>query len=109
MSKNIFIDYVFSVRVQILFMCVCTKLLQLCPNLCNPMDCSLPGSSMGLSEQEYLSGLLCPPPGDLPEPGTETLSLTSPALARRFFTSSTTWEAPLHVIVYKSKLIKIPQ
>ena len=93
MSKNIFIDYVFSLGAQIPFLCVCAKLLRLCPTLCDPMDYSLPGSSVRLSKQEYLSGLPCPPPGDLPEPGTETLSLTSPALARRFFTSSATWEA----------------
>ena len=27
--------------------------------------------SMGLSRQEHWSGLLCPPPGDLPDPGIE--------------------------------------
>ena len=27
--------------------------------------------SMGFSRQEYWSGLPCPPPGDLPDPGTE--------------------------------------
>ena len=48
--------------------------------------------SMGFSRQEYWSGLLCPPPGDLPDPGIEPASLTSPALARGFFTTSTTWE-----------------
>ena len=31
---------------------------------------------------------------DLPHPGIEPVSLTSPALAGRFFTTSTTWEAP---------------
>ena len=49
--------------------------------------------SMGFSRQEYWSGLPCPPSGDLPNPGTEPTSLTSPALASRFFTTSTTWEA----------------
>ena len=49
--------------------------------------------SMGFSRQEYWSGLPCPPPGDLPAPGKEPVSLTSPALAGRFFTTSTTWEA----------------
>ena len=33
------------------------------------------------SRQEYWSGLLCPPAGDLPDPGTELASLMSPALA----------------------------
>ena len=46
--------------------------------------------SMGFSRQEYLSGLLCPRPGDLPDPSIEPLSLTSPALAGRFFTTSAT-------------------
>ena len=35
--------------------------------------------SMGFSRQEYWSGLLCPPPGDLPNPGTESASLISSA------------------------------
>ena len=48
------------------------KLLQLCPTLCDPMDCSLPGSSVhGLSKQEYWCGLPCPSPGDLPNPVIE--------------------------------------
>ena len=48
--------------------------------------------SMGFSRQEYWSGLPCPPPGDLPNPGIQPKSLTSPALGGRFFTTSTTWE-----------------
>ena len=43
---------------------------------------------MGFSRQEYRSGLSCPPPGDLPNPGIELTSLTSPALAGGFFTTS---------------------
>ena len=51
--------------------------------------------SMGFSWQEYWSGLLlCPLPGDLSDPEIELASLTSPALAGRFFTTSATWEAP---------------
>ena len=37
--------------------------------------------SMGFSRQEYWRGLPCPPPGDLPDPGTEPMALISPALA----------------------------
>ena len=48
---------------------------------------------MGFSRQEYQSGLLCSSPGDLPDSGTETLLLVSPALAGGFFTTSATWEA----------------
>ena len=46
--------------------------------------------SMGFSRCEYWSGLPCPPPGDLPDPGFEPASLVSPALAGGFFTSSAT-------------------
>ena len=49
--------------------------------------------SVGFSRQEYWSGLPFLPPGDLPDPGVEPGSLTSPALAGRFFTTNTTWEA----------------
>ena len=60
------------------------------------MDCSLPGSSsVGFSRQEYWSGLQCPPPGDLPDPEIEPASLLSATLAVRFFTTSTTYEAPI--------------
>ena len=45
------------------------------------------------SKQEYWSGLPCPPPGDLPDLGLEPVSLTSPALAGRLFTTSAQWEA----------------
>ena len=44
--------------------------------------------SMGFSRQEYWSGVPCPPPGDLPNPGIERVSLTCPELASRFFTTS---------------------
>ena len=49
--------------------------------------------SMGFSRQEYWGGLPCPPPGSLPYPGIEPMSLMSSALAGGFFTTSTTWEA----------------
>ena len=50
--------------------------------------------SMGCSRQEYQSRLPFPTPGNLPNPGTEPMSLPSPPLAGRFFTTSATWEAP---------------
>ena len=51
------------------------KSLQLCQILCDPMDCSLPGSSvMEFSRQEYWSGLPCTLPGGLPGPGIEPVS-----------------------------------
>ena len=49
--------------------------------------------SMGFSRQDYWSGLPCPPPGDLPDPGIEPASLMSLALAGGFFTTREAWEA----------------
>ena len=48
-----------------------------CPTLWDPMDCSLPGSSVhGIFRQEYRSGLPFPSPEDLPNPGIEPRSPT---------------------------------
>ena len=48
--------------------------------------------SMGFSSQEYWSGLQCPPPGALSSPEIESTSLTPPAKAGGFFTTSATQE-----------------
>ena len=62
-------------RTPVIFDCVVFKLLQPCPTLCSPMDCSPPGSSVhGILQQEDWSGLLCPPPGDLPGLGIKPTS-----------------------------------
>ena len=59
------------------------------------MDCSSPSSSVqGFSRQEHQSGLLCRPPGGLPNLGIEPVSLKPPALAGGFFTTSASWEGP---------------
>ena len=47
-------------------------------------QCSCPTQAFGWGR---------PPPGDLPSPRIEPASLRSPALAGRFFTTCSTWEA----------------
>ena len=55
-----------------------SEVARLCPILCNPMDCSLPGySTHGIFQARILEWLPFPSPGDLPDPGTE---LGSPTL-----------------------------
>ena len=49
--------------------------------------------SMRFSRQEYWNRLPCSNPEDLPHPGIEPESLTFPALAGEFFTTSVTWQA----------------
>ena len=60
--------------------------------------------SMGFSRQEYWTGLPCPPPGDLPNPEMEPMSLISLALAGRFFTTSATityQHINVHLFIFK--------
>ena len=60
--------------------------------LCDPKDCSPPGSSVHeTSQQEYCSGLPFPPSGDLPDPGVEP---ESPALIGVFFTAESLGYTP---------------
>ena len=73
---------------------MCAKSLQLGLTLFDPMDCNSPGSSVhGILQVRKGSGLPCPPPGDLPDPEIEPLSLISPALADGFLTTVATCEA----------------
>ena len=65
-------------------MCVCVFSCSVTIVFATPwtVACQAP-LSMGFPRQEYWSGLLCPTPGDLPNPGIEP---ESPALTRGFFT-----------------------
>ena len=69
--------------------CTCTHAhTQLCLTLCDCMDYSPPSSSVHtISQARILEQLLFSSPGDLPNPGIEPVSLGSPALAGRFFTT----------------------
>ena len=50
-----------------------SEVAQSCPTLCDPMDCSLPGSSV-CGILEYWSRFPFPSPGDLPNPAIEPQS-----------------------------------
>ena len=56
---------------------MCSQLLS-CLTLCDPMNSSLPGSSLKSSRQEYWSKLPFPTPGHLPDPEMEPAFLLSP-------------------------------
>ena len=61
--------------------CVHAKSIQLSPTLCDPADCSQPGSSIhGILQARILEWVVMPPPRDLPNPGIEPTSPVSPAL-----------------------------
>ena len=56
--------------------------------------------SLGFSRQEYPSGFSCPSPGNLPDPGIEPASLTSPVLAVGLFITSATFKVHYLFISY---------
>ena len=67
------------------------KSLQLCLTLLTPWTAAHQAPlSTGFSRQEYWNGLACSPPGDLPNPGMESMYLTFLTLAGGFFTTHTT-------------------
>ena len=69
------------------------KLLQSCLTLCDPVDCSPPGSSVhGILQARILKWVAMPSFRDLPDPGIEPASPVSPALAGRIFMTSVTWD-----------------
>ena len=70
---------------------------QSCLTLHDPMDCSLPGSSVHwISQARILEQIAISFSGESSQPRDETTFLTSPSLAGRFFTTSSTWEAQTH-------------
>ena len=71
------------------------KLLQSCPTVCNPMNCSQTGSSVhgdspGRNTEVGCHNLL----QGIPNTEMESASLMSFALKDEFFTTSATWKAP---------------
>ena len=69
-------------------------LAQSCPTLCDPMNCSPPGSSVHGDSPGKNTGVGCRflLQGSFPTQGSNPyVSLMYPALASRFFTTSATW------------------
>ena len=64
--------------------------------------------TIGVYTQEYWSGLPCPLPRDLRDSETEPEPLTSPALAGRFFTTSTTGKPFAWIMDYVWILCGLP-
>ena len=78
-------------------MLCCCSVAQLCLSLGDPTDCIPSGSSvLGISQAEHWSGLPCPSPGDLPDPGME---ITSPVWWVNSLTLSYLG-SPIHAIAH---------
>ena len=79
--------------------CMCAKLLQACFTLCDPVDCSLLGSSVhGILQARILKWVSMPSSRGFSKPRDQTYISWFPALTDGFFTTSTTWEAHTSMI-----------
>ena len=86
--------HLFSTLVLIADACMFAKSLHSCLILCHPMDYSQPGSSAhGILQARIQEWVAMPFSRVSSQPRIKPVFLRSPALARRFFTTSTTWEA----------------
>ena len=80
------------VHIYVKYYCCCFA--KLCPTLCDPRDCSSPGSSVyGVSQSRILEWVAISYARGSSDSGIKTISLASPAVAVGFFTISTTWKA----------------
>ena len=88
-----------------LCMCMCGKSLQLCTTLCDPMDHSLPGSSVHRILQARILEWVATPGRssfrDLLDPGIKPVFRLSPALIGEFFTTSATCEGVETITISK--------
>ena len=72
---------------------VCCVLNHFYPALCDPMNCSLPDSSVhGILQARMLEWVPFPLPGNLPNPGIEPRLFVSSELSDGFFTTSANWK-----------------
>ena len=84
------------------------EVTQLCPTLCDPMDCSLPGSFIhGISRQEYWSGLPFPSLGDLPNPGIKLRSPTLQPDTLHLSHQGRMLSQKLHIILFPEGVVSI--
>ena len=80
-------------------LCVRAKLLQSCLTLCNPMDCSLPGSRVhGILQARILESVAMPSSKGSSQPRTELHASYVSGIGRCIFTTSITWETGYNIL-----------
>jgi len=76
----------------------------MCPTLCDPTDCSMPGSSVhGILQARILEWIALPSSRGSSQPGGLTGLNYHHCMAGEFFINSTSWEAPMETTMYKIK------
>ena len=89
-----------SVVLKTTLPCTCAKSLQSCLTLCEPMDCSPPGSSvLGTLQARILEWVAMPSSRGSSWPRDRTHVSCISCTAGRFFTPWATWEAPCSTLL----------
>ena len=82
---------------------LCAKLFQSCPSLCDPIRCSLTGSSVRrILQARILEWVAMPSSRGSSQPKTEATTLTPLAMAGGFFTTSAMWETHIHIMHWQT-------
>ena len=82
---------VWSFNVLLDEICVSVKLLQSCPTLCDPMDCSFPGSSVhGILQARIVEWVAMPSSRGSSQPRDRTHVPYVPCTGSGFFTTGAT-------------------
>ena len=77
MSFQFFLKHITAQICRLVVKVKESEVSQSCSTLCNPMDCSLPGSSIhGIFQARVVEWGAIASPGDLPDPGIEAGSAT---------------------------------
>ena len=83
-------------------LCVCAKSLQLCPTLCDPMDCSPPGSSVhGVLQARILEWVAMPSSRGSSWPRDRTCISHVYCIGRQVLYQECHWEAPVSLWKWK--------
>ena len=86
----------FSSTINIMCMLSCFSHIPLCETTWT--EARQASLSMGILQARILEWFPCPPPGALPDPGLESVSLKSPAWTGGFFATSVVWKYCVTII-----------
>ena len=89
--------------------CAILKSLQSCLTLCDPMDCSPPGSSVhGILQARILEWVAMPSSSRSSQPRDRTCISCISCIAGRFFTHWVSWEAEVNISAAHQILLILP-
>ena len=97
------------VNYKIQYLCVCVLVAQSCPALCNPMDCSPPGSSIhGILQARILEWVAIPFSRGSSQPKDQTRVSCISCIGRQILYHWATWKSLLLFVTVITAIITFP-